>query len=406
MSKISDEKLIVAAVKGNDEAIKLLKNRAKSGIQAALRKKGMQGSGNDVKVLESQVWEKVFNALFDYTFQSPFQTWVYRIASNMAVQHEKNKIVQCPIGKSYGEKLPPKVLMTLSQTPIRGKHPPLMTIDSEIRSLVVLLNQSPDIQTLSSCSGHPKQGKWNPYGGWISIIPTGNPCRALEFLVSLLSLLDNTIAMKAVNHEREDKSASAVAIRERYYQVDADKLFHSGVPIAIISVSFQIFVFHPEMARRLQIWKQLIMTIRDLITDGRELSSVINTPEMAVKCLQKALQQLPFAYGVKLVTDREGYLGLHFRMKVDLALCQWCLDLATRIDLLFDDTEYLSANAGPDKHFNAKWTFSLHPFLNRELIPLPHLITTSLNPRTREDHLKIWQLIELVVAEQLGLTKT
>ena len=65
MSKISDEKLIIAAVKGNDEAIKLLKNRAKSGIQAALEKEGMQGSGNDVKVLESQIVERGFNALSD-----------------------------------------------------------------------------------------------------------------------------------------------------------------------------------------------------------------------------------------------------------------------------------------------------------------------------------------------------
>ena len=402
----SVQKLVIAAVKGNNEAIKLLKNRAKSGIQTALEKGSVQGKGNDIKVLESQVLEKVFDALSDYTFQSPFQTWVYRIASNVVVQHKKNKIMQRPIGRSHGEKLPPKVPMTLSHTSIRDKHPPLMTIDPEIRSLVALLNQSSDIQTFSSCSGHPKQGEWNPYGGWMSMIPTGNPCRALEFLVGLLALLDNTIAMKAVNHEHRDKRASVDAIRKRYYQVDADKLFQSGVPIAIVSVSFQIFVFHPEVARRLQIWKQLIMAIRNLITDTDELDSVINTPEIAVKCLQKAFQQLPFVYSVKLVAGPEEYSGLHCRMKVDLALCQWCLDLANRINLFFHSAEYLGANARADKHFSAKWTFSLHPFLNRGLIPLPHLITTPLKPRTREDHLKIWELIELAVAEQLGLTKT
>ena len=51
MSKVSDEKLVIAAVKGNDEAIKLLKNRAKSGIQTALEKRSVQGRGNDIKVL-------------------------------------------------------------------------------------------------------------------------------------------------------------------------------------------------------------------------------------------------------------------------------------------------------------------------------------------------------------------
>lgn len=405
MSKISDEKLIVAAVKGDDEAIKLLKNRAKPRIQAALEQQGMQGSRNDVKALKSQILEEAFNALSNYSFNSSFQGWIYRIALNMAIQH-KNKVMQPPVRQNQGETLPPKALMTLSNTPNQDKHPPLMNIDPEIRSLVALLNQSSDIQTFSSCSGHPKQGKWNPYGGWISMIPTGNPCRALEFLVSLLGLLDNTAAMKAVNHECKDKEVSADAIRKRYYQVDADKLFRSGVPIAIVKVSLRIFVFHPEAARRLEIWKQLIMAIKDLITDGHELSSVINTPEMAVRCLQKALQHLPFAYSVKLETDHEGYAGLHFWTKGDLALCQWCLDLANRIDMFLENTEYLGANAGSDKHLRSKWVFNIHPFLDSELIPLPHLITIPLETRTRKDHLKIWQLIELAVAEQLGLTET
>ena len=406
MSKISDEKLIIAAVKGNNQAIKLLKNRAKLGIQAALEKRGMHGSGNDVKVLESQILEKVFNALPDYTFQHPFQTWVYRIVSNMAVQHKENTTVQRPVRKNRGEKLPSEALMTLSHTPIRDKHPPLITIDPEIRSLVALLNQSSDIQTFSSCSGHPKQGKWNPYGGWISMIPTGNPCNTLEFLVGLLALLDNTIPIQAVNHEHKDKGASADAIRKRYYQVDADALFRSGVPIVIVDVSVQIFVFQPEVERRLQIWKQLIASIRDLITDADELNSVIDTPEAAVKYLQHAVQQLPFINSVKFVPSPEGYPGLQFRTKADLALGQWCLDVASRIDMCLHKAGYSGAGTEGNANFTVKWTFALQPFLNPELIPLPHLITTQSEPRTREDHLKIWQLIELVVAEQLGLTKT
>ena len=43
----------------------------------------------------------------------------------------------------------------------RDKDQPkaVMPIDYEIRTLVNLLNQSPYIQTTSSCSGHPDQGE-------------------------------------------------------------------------------------------------------------------------------------------------------------------------------------------------------------------------------------------------------
>ena len=281
-----------------------------------------------------------------------------------------------------------------------------MTIDPEIRSLVALLNQSPDIQTFSSCSGHPKQGKWNPHGGWIRMIPTGNPCRTLEFLVGLLTLLDNTTVMKPGSNGHEDGNPLVDTIRKRYDRIDAKELFRSSVPIVNVGVSFEIFACHPKGARRLQIWKQLIASIRDLITDTDELNAVIDTPEAAVKCLQQAVHQLPFVYSVRFVPSRGGYPGLQFQTKADLALCQWCLDVANRMEICLHKAGYSGGEAERNADFTAKWTFALQPFLNLEMIPLPHLITTPLEPRTREDHLKIWQLIELAVAEQLGLTET
>ena len=401
MSKISDEKLIVAAVKGDDEAIKLLKNRAKPRIQATLEQQGMQGSGNDVKALESHILEEAFNALSGYSFNSSFQTWIYRIALNMAIQH-KNKVMQPPVRQNQGERLPPKAPMPLSHTPNQDKHPPLMNIDTEIRSLVALLNQSSDIQTFSSCSGHPKQGKWNPYGGWISLRPTRKPRRALAFLVDLLTLLDNTTVMKPGRSGHED----ADAVRKRYRRIDANDLFCSGVPIVTVGVSFKIFACHPEEARRLQIWKQLITALRDLLTDTDERYAVLDTPAAAAKCLQQALQQLPFVYSAQLVPNHEGYHELRFHTKADLLICQWCLNIANQIDLCLHKIGHSNETTEQNADLIAKWTFSLQPFLNPDLRPLPHLITTPLAPRTREDHLKIWQLIELTVAEQLALTKT
>lgn len=407
MSKISDGKLIIAAVKGNDEAIKLLKKRAKSEIRAALEKQGIQGGGNDAKVLESQLLEKVFKtALPDYIFRYPFQTWIYRIAHNMALQHKRDETVQRCLKENPGEKCQTKALMTSNNTPNPKKHPPLMNIDPEILSLVALLNQLPEIQTISSCSGHPKQGQWNPYGGWISLIPTSKPRRALEFLVDLLTLLDNTTIMKPNNRSHQNSDTFFNTIRKNYDRIDANALFQSGVPIVTVGVSFEIFACHRKRSRRLQIWKQLIASIQDLITDIDESDPLIDVPEMAVKCLQKALQQLPFVYSARFVLNHEGYHGLRFHTNADLLICQWCLELANRIDMCLHKIGHSSETTEQNADFIAKWTFTLQPFLNPELIPLPHLIKKPLEPRTREDHLKIWQLIELTVAKQLGLTKT
>ena len=398
-SKISNERLVIAAVKGDCQAKNLLKVRLKPKIGSTIERFA-RCCNEEIRNLEDQVMEKVFDSLNAYQFIGPFLGWVQQITINRVLLHNRsrNEVIKPSHRKTRKKQL------NLSGIFVEDEHPPPASIDPEIRSLVALLNQSSDIQTFSSCSGHPKQGKWNPYGGWISMIPTGNPCRTLEFLVGLLTLLDNTTVMKPGSNGHEDGNPLVDTIRKRYDRIDANGLFRSGVPIVTVDVSFEIFVCHSEMARRLQIWKQLIASIRDLITDTDELDSVIDTPEAAVKCLQQAVQQLPFVYSVRFVPNCAGYPWLQLQTKADLALCQWCLDVANRIDTSLHKAGYSGTEGNAD--FTAQWAFALQPFLNPELIPLPHLITTPLEPRTREDHLKIWQLIELAVAEQLGLTET
>ncbi len=89
MSKIFDEKLVKAAIVRDTEAVDTLKDRIKSVALPTLKKRGIQSSDEDVKVLESQIVEKVLNALPKFSFQVSLETWVYRITVNMVIQHQR-----------------------------------------------------------------------------------------------------------------------------------------------------------------------------------------------------------------------------------------------------------------------------------------------------------------------------
>ena len=66
MSKIADEKLIKATIKGNTEAKERLKDRIKSAALPVIKRMGVQGSDENAKVLESQIEEIALNALPQY----------------------------------------------------------------------------------------------------------------------------------------------------------------------------------------------------------------------------------------------------------------------------------------------------------------------------------------------------
>ena len=80
--------------------------------------------------------------------------------------------------------------------------------------------------------------------------------------------------------------------------------------------------------------------------------------------------------------------------------------VANQLHESLDKAGYMGSHDTEDNTpFTAQWFFDLRPFLNQELLPLPYLLTPKWEPRTREDHLKIWKLLELAVEEQLGLKK-
>lgn len=396
MSNISDERLVIAAVKGDNRAIEELKERALPRIRTTLGQRlTFEVDTEHFEDLERQIVEAVFNNLHQYTFNSPFLSWVHRITFNVAIAENRkhNDVAARDVVKSdTGVKDQPQTAVSIDYE----------TIDYEIRTLVNLLNRSPYIQTTSSCSGHPDQEKWqqrrwDPRGGWIHIEPVGDPRCAFDFLVNLLMCLDNTCAL-----ETEDSSC-ADTIRQRYQRADADKLFQSGGPIALMRVSFSFFACHPEEKHRLKIWKQFIGSIRELILDCHELSAEVDTSDSAAKRLHQILHRQSFMYSTELVKNREGYLGIALDTMADLILLKRLSAVANRLHESLDKAGYVgSHNTEDNSPFTAKWFFDLRPFLNQELLPLPHLLTPKWEPRTREDHLKIWKLLELAVEEQLN----
>ena len=397
MSNISDERLVIAAVKGDNRAIEELKGRVLLRIRTTLGQRlKFEVDTEHLERLERQIVEEVFNNLHNYTFTSPFLSWVHRVTFNVAIaENEKhNNVAATDVVKSN----------------TRAKDPPTTAvpidyeaIDYEIRTLVNLLNQSPYIQTTSSCSGHPDQEKWqkrrwNQHGGWIHIKPVGDPRRAFNFLVNLLMCLDNTCALETADDSCAD------TIRQRYRQVDADELFQSGGPIALVRVSFSFFACYPEEKHRLEIWKRFTVSLRALMLDCHELSAEIDTSDSAAKHLHQILHRLSFMYRVQLVKNREGYPGITLDTMADLILLKRFSAVANQLHEHLDKAGYMGSHDTEDEMpFTAQWFFGLRPFLNQELLPLPHLLTPEWEPRTREDHLKIWKLLELAVEEQLDL---
>ena len=85
-SKISDEKLVKAAIEGDVEAIEILKTRIKSVALPTIKKKGIPDSDEDVKVMGNEI---VITALPKFIFRISFEKWVYRITVNMIIEHQR-----------------------------------------------------------------------------------------------------------------------------------------------------------------------------------------------------------------------------------------------------------------------------------------------------------------------------
>ena len=397
MSNITDEKLVAAAVKGDCDAVEELKARIKPRVCDIINK-GARSYKGDMDVLVDHTLEKVINSLDSFQFKCPFYAWVGMITRNTVIKYLRES-------GDYVEKEALSIEeLKSNNTLIPEEHLPLEQIDVEIQSLVSLLNQSPDIRTISSCSGHPDRKAWGTHrswnslrGGWISIVPTGDPLHVLEFLIGVLTKLNNT---EYSAQQREDSPKNA--IHQRYQEVDANDLYYSGIPIVSVVVEFSFFACHPEVKHRLEIWLHLITIIRELIPENEELIAQVDTSEKAVQLLEKAFPRIHPIFSANSVTSKEGYPGITLNKKVDLNLCLWFYTLANRLYERLDEAGYVRfSDMGTDTYYAEKWDFSIQPILNPELLRLQHLSKTTWEPRTSVDHLKIWKLLENTVAEQL-----
>lgn len=238
MSNISDERLVVAAVKGESKALDELIERAifgKHGIRTVLKRN--QFTCEEMKRFELHILELVFNKFYDYEFSGSFETDGFRFATLLVSMYKENSEVRLFDKADLKEKALPDTTMALNNAPIIPKHPPLDEIDIEIRTLVSLLNQSSNIKRITSCSGHPsnEESKRQQYGGYLRLKPIGSLRKTLDFLVGLLMRLDNTILLhdntilastpQIDQTTRQGNITSIKSIRERYIHVDAETLF-------------------------------------------------------------------------------------------------------------------------------------------------------------------------------------
>lgn len=416
MSNISDERLIVAAVKDNDsDALEALKDRVitgEYGIRDALR---IPCSDVEKKRVEQYIVEHIVEGLHNHGFIGSIRSFGFRVATHFSIQYrDHNRYELSDLERSEEKALQPAP-STLNDLHKKVKHPPLEEIDLEIRPLVSLLNQVPYIRTTgSSCSGHPTREDPDPYGGYIGIASfgNGNILTTMRFIVDLLMLLDNSnradknvylpASLQIARDSRNDHATSTEAIRERYMQVEAENLYSSDIPIILAYISYRFYVCHQEVKQSLKIWKQLLACVKEMLPEDEGLTTEVDTPEKVRHLLAKLLHKLPFIFSATNITSHEGYLGISLNTLADLDLCMWFYTLVNGLHDRLEQAGYVcSADSTGNVFYAEKFRFTLRPFLNQELFPLPHLLTPKWEPRTPEDHLKIWKLLELVVAEQI-----
>ena len=303
----------------------------------------------------------------------------FRIATHFAIKYRNDNKLKLSDLEQPREKAVHDYPLTLDDLYSKRKYPPLEEIDLEIRKLVSLLNQFPYIRTSgSSCSGHPTRENWEPYGGYIGIAHFGNgtPCTTLEFFIDLLMLLDNSGAsvnkpylprsLQRAHGTQNANTTSEDTTRELYKQADAETLFRSGVPIVLINVNFGFYVCHTDAKHSLEIWKQLIKCAKELISEDVELTTDVETPEMAMQLLQRAFHQLPFLFSATLITSQEEYPGIVLNTVADLSLCQWFLVLANMLHERLTKAGYISyLEVDGETPFTMNWSFRLRPFLSQ-----------------------------------------
>src|ERR1700753_683379 len=85
IGSIQDCSLIREAQSGNHAAFaKLVRTYDRTVLRLALR---LTGSQNDAQDIHQEAFLKVYKKLGDFRFESSFSTWLYRIVTNICLDH-------------------------------------------------------------------------------------------------------------------------------------------------------------------------------------------------------------------------------------------------------------------------------------------------------------------------------
>lgn len=272
-------------------------------------------------------------------------------------------------------------------------------MDPEIRSLVALLNEVPCIQTHASCSGHPQMPAREWRDGWISMRPIGDPCALWDFLDYLRARLDNTLGAKLLilyPEQRYPHVEYSDEVLELYRKVKGKELYDSSIPIFTTYLTFTLcpFITHFDEALRIRIWEKIIVAVQEFTHNSKDSCMTINTPKTAAALLVEHLRYIPHIQSIILLQDNYNRWRVKFWAMGDRNSCQCCWDLVNHVHATLSREEEFRPHADGRPKFLACGLFVLRPIVkNRDI------------ERTREDHMKIWELIELATREYISAEK-
>lgn len=300
--------------------------------------------------------------------------------------------------EKVGELTDPRPILKLSTGQLN-----LNQIDKPIRNLVYLLNKAPFLETSCSCSGHPDmpEREWND--GIITMEPIGDFRQTWEFLERVRALLDNTCGLKS---SRENTLCFNRTLM-LYQQVQEEALYHSALPILTTRCCLLINLSIPiHLEKSLLLWNIVLRVAQEFIFSSEKLpptsicmsGTKIETPQAGAETFINLLRLVSHIQEIKIKDSSEkiaipdcsdSYLQLQIIIEFlwDYISIQWGWDFMNYLGIHLDEELKL---------FNT--TEKTQYYLIFSIIPI---VRHSNLKRTREDHVKIWKLIELAVGELL-----
>ena len=252
-------------------------------------------------------------------------------------------------------------------------------IEPEIRSLIKQLNRIPYIRTFASCSGHPAMPHKQWVDGWITLVP-GDATYVWDFVEVLQARLDNVKAAKVVQYYSEQGLCYHDKVFEFYKRVDAEKLFLSSIPILTTHICSCVFPWRVSVDARCVFWDEILKAVGGFDPSCECNHSDIRSEEAGARRLVQWLKTSRHVQGIALYQGTRGTWRVEFEALSNRSSFEWCWRLTDHVRKRFQ--ELLSTEDCLVSHTH--------------IILRPVVMQTD---RTREDHLKIWKLIEFAATE-------